>query len=223
VLYAILQYQIPISQNYISKIGTSWVREIENKLDMKIGYARVSTQDQSLDLQTDELKRAGCQQIFQEKVSSAKERPQLTKMLEQLRKGDTVTVYKLDRLGRSLRELVNLIAQMQEMGIEFVSLKDSIDTSTPQGRFFLNIFASLAEFERDIIRERTNAGLAAARARGRLGGRKKGLSKEAIKKAETAVILYKDNRTAEEIAGIIGVGRATVYRYLEAMGQKRNL
>ena len=119
---------------------------------MKIGYARVSTIDQSLDLQIDELKLAQCQQIFQEKVSSGKERPQLSKMLEQLREGDTVVVYKLDRLGRSLKELVNLIAHFQEKKIDFVSLKDAIDTSTASGRFFLNIFASLAEFERDIIR-----------------------------------------------------------------------
>jgi len=190
---------------------------------MKIGYARVSTQDQVLDMQIDELKLAKCQQIFQEKISSGKERPQLLKMLEMLREGDTVVVYKLDRLGRSLRELVNLIAQLEERKIEFISLKDAIDTSTAQGRFFLNIFASLAEFERDIIRERTKAGLSAARARGRMGGKKKGLSPEAIKKAETAVMLYKEKKTAEEIASIIGVGRTTVYRYLEAMGQKRVL
>lgn len=190
---------------------------------MKIGYARVSTQDQVLDMQLDELKIANCQQIFQEKISSGKERPQLMKMLNMLREGDTVVVYKLDRLGRSLKELINLLSQFEERKIAFVSLKDAIDTSTAQGRFFLNIFASLAEFERDIIRERTKAGLSAARARGRMGGKKKGLSAEAIKKAETAVMLYRERKTAEEIAGIIGVGRATVYRYLEAMGQKRNL
>ena len=103
---------------------------------MKIGYARVSTQDQVLDMQIDELKLAKCQQIFQEKISSGKERPQLLKMLEMLREGDTVVVYKLDRLGRSLRELVNLIAQLEERKIEFVSLKDAIDTSTAQGRSF---------------------------------------------------------------------------------------
>ncbi len=105
----------------------------------------------------------------------------------------------------------------------FVSIKDSIDTSTAQGRLFLNIFGSLAEFERDIIRERTKAGLSAAKARGRTGGRKKGLGPEAMKKAETAVMLYKQMKNAKEIAGIIGVGRATVYRYLEEMGQERNL
>ena len=135
----------------------------------------------------------------------------------------TVIVYKLDRLGWSLREPVKLIARLKERKIEFISLKDAIDTSTAQGRFFLNIFVSLAEFERDIIRERIKAGLSAARAKGRMGGKKKGLSQDAIKKAETAVMLYKEKKTAEEIAGIIGVGRSTVYRYLEAMGQKRIL
>lgn len=139
------------------------------------------------------------------------------------REGDTVVVYKLDRLGRSLKELVELITEFQERKVEFISLQDAIDTSTAQGRLFLNLFASLAEFERDIIRERTKAGLAAARARGRVGGKKKGLTPEAIKKAETAVMLYKEKKSAEEIAGIIGVARATVYRYLENMGQKRNL
>lgn len=191
--------------------------------NMIIGYARVSTQDQSLDLQLDALKVAKCQQVFQEKISSAKERQQLLKMLEMLREGDTVVVYKLDRLGRSLKELVELITEFQERKVEFISLQDAIDTSTAQGRLFLNLFASLAEFERDIIRERTKAGLAAARARGRVGGKKKGLTPEAIKKAETAVMLYKEKKSAEEIAGIIGVARATVYRYLENMGQKRNL
>ena len=190
---------------------------------MKIGYARVSTQDQKLDLQLDDLKKLGCQKIYQEKVSSGKERPELTKMIEHVRDGDTVVVWKLDRLGRSLKELVNLMETFQAKKVNFVSIKDSIDTSTAQGRLFLIIFGSLAEFERDIIRERTKAGLSAARARGRLGGKKKGLSPEAIQKAETAVLLYIQKKSTDEIAGIIGVGRATVYRYLEAMGQKRNI
>lgn len=190
---------------------------------MKIGYARVSTQDQKLDLQIDDLKKIGCQKIYQEKVSAGKERPELHKMIENIREGDTVIVWKLDRLGRSLKELVNLVEILLGKKVNFVSIKDVIDTSTAQGRLFLNIFGSLAEFERDIIRERTKAGLAAARARGRLGGRKKGISPEAMKKAETAVILYKQHKSADEIAGVIGVGRATVYRYLERMGQKRNL
>lgn len=125
--------------------------------------------------------------------------------------------------GRSLRELVNLIAQLEERKIEFVSLKDAIDTSTAHGRFFQNTFASLAEFERDIIRERSKAGLSAAGARGRMGGKKKGLTPDAIKKAETAVMLDKEKKTAEEIACIIGVGLSTAYRYLDAMEQKKNV
>ena len=190
---------------------------------MIIGYARVSTQDQNLDLQTDELTRLGCQKIYQEKVSSGKERPQLMKMIENLREGDSVMVWKLDRLARSLKELINLIEIFKVKKVNFTSIKDSIDTSTVQGRLLLNIFGSLAEFERDTIRERTKAGLSAAKARGRMGGKKKGLSPEAMKKAETAVMLYKQKKSAVEIDGIIGVGRATVYRYLEEMGQERNL
>lgn len=190
---------------------------------MIIGYARVSTQDQNLDLQTDELTRLGCQKIYQEKVSSGKERPQLMKMIENLREGDSVMVWKLDRLARSLKELINLVETFRVKKVNFTSIKDSIDTSTVQGRLLLNIFGSLAEFERDTIRERTKAGLSAAKARGRMGGKKKGLSPEAMKKAETAVMLYNQKKSAIEIAGIIGVGRATVYRYLEEMGQERNL
>ena len=190
---------------------------------MIIGYTRVSTQDQNLDLQTDELTKLGCQKIYQEKVSSGKERPQLIKMIENLREGDSVMVWKLDRLARSLKELINLVETFRLKKVNFTSIKDSIDTSTVQGRLLLNIFGSLAEFERDTICERTKAGLSAAKARGRMGGKKKGLSPEAKKKAETAVMLYKQKKSAIEIAGIIGVGRATVYRYLEEMGQERNL
>jgi DNA invertase Pin-like site-specific DNA recombinase len=190
---------------------------------MIIGYARVSTQDQNLDLQTDELTKLGCQKIYQEKVSSGKECPQLMKMIENLREGDSVMVWKLDRLARSLKELINLVETFRVKKVNFTSIKDSIDTSTVQGRLLLNIFGSLAEFERDTIRERTKAGLSAAKARGRMGGKKKGLSPEAKKKAETAVMLYQQKKSAVEIAGIIGVGRATVYRYLEEMGQERNL
>ncbi|MEA5461673.1 recombinase family protein [Arcicella sp. LKC2W] len=188
---------------------------------MKIGYARVSTQDQNLDLQIDDLTKIGCEKIYHEKASSGKERPQLMKMVENLREGDSVTVWKLDRLCRSLKELINLVELFQARKVNFISIKDSIDTSTAQGRLFLNIFGSLAEFERDIIRERTKAGLSAAKARGRTGGRKKGLTPEATKKAEAAVMLYKQKKSADEIAGIIGVGRATVYRYLAEMDNER--
>lgn len=189
---------------------------------MKFGYARVSTPDQLLDSQLDALKGAGCQQIFQEKVSSGKERPQLQKLVEMLRQGDTLVVWKLDRLGRSLKELLALVNDFQTRQIGFVSLTDSIDTTTAQGRLIFNIFASMAEFEKDIIRERTKAGLASARARGRMGGNKKGLSPEAIQKAETVKTLYQQNKRTDDIARILQIGRATVYRYLEFMGVERN-
>ncbi|RAJ90070.1 DNA invertase Pin-like site-specific DNA recombinase, partial [Larkinella arboricola] len=153
--------------------------------------------------------------IFQEKASSAKDRAQLQKLLEALREGDTVVVWKLDRLGRSLKELINLINDFQQRKIGFRSLNDAIDTTTAQGRLVFNLFASLAEFERDLIRERTKAGLSAARARGRTGGKPKGLSKEAQSKAEAARILFdKNENTVAEIGKILGISRATVYRYL---------
>jgi DNA invertase Pin-like site-specific DNA recombinase len=183
---------------------------------MLIGYARVSTQDQNLNLQLDDLKKAGCDRIFQEKASSAKERPQLLKLLENMREGDTIIVWKLDRLGRFLKELITLINDFQEKGIGFRSLNDAIDTTTAQGRLVFNIFASLAEFERDLIRERTKAGLSAARARGRLGGKPKGLNKEAQSKAEAAQTLFaKQEKTVDEIGKLLGISRATVYRYLD--------
>ncbi len=136
-------------------------------------------------------------------------------MISQLRSGDTVVVWKLDRLGRSLRDLIDLVAEFQERGVEFVSLQDGINTATPTGRFTFNVFASLAEFERELIRERTNAGLASARARGKRGGRPAGLSKSAMEKARSARILYDSKiKTVEEIAQTLGIGRATCYRYL---------
>ena len=184
---------------------------------MKIGYARVSTQDQKLELQTDALLQHGCEQIFKEKKSGKnKERPELEKMISQLRSGDTVVVWKLDRLGRSLRDLIDLVAEFKERGVDFVSLQDGINTATATGRFTFNIFASLAEFEREIIRERTKAGLDAAKARGRMGGRPAGLSKEAQGKAKSAKILYDSKlKTVEEIAKQLGIGRATCYRYID--------
>jgi len=182
---------------------------------MKIGYARVSTKDQNLELQTEALKKAGCTKIFKEKKSAIKERPELEKMLEHLREGDVIVVWKLDRLGRSLRHLIDLVTSFREKGIEFVSLNDSIDTTTAQGRLTFNIFASFAEFEREIIRERTLAGLQAARERGRIGGRKKGLSPEAKKTAFACYQLWKDHtRTVSEILKIVNVSKATFYRYI---------
>ena len=189
---------------------------------MKFGYARVSTADQVFYAQVDALKAVGCGQIFQEKVSSGKERPQLSKLLEILREGDTLVVWELDRLGRSLKELLTLVSDFQTRGIGFISLNDSIDTTTAQGRLIFNLFASLAEFERDLIRERTKAGLSAARARGRIGGKKKGLTPDAIGKAETVKTLYQQGKRTDDIAKILQIGRATVYRYLEFMQVKRN-
>ncbi|MBD3631295.1 recombinase family protein [Cyclobacterium sp.] len=188
---------------------------------MKIGYARVSTQDQKLELQLDDLKKYGCETIFKEKMSGKnKTRPQLTKMIDQFRKGDVVVVWKLDRLGRSLKDLIELVSSFREKGVEFVSLKDGIDTGTATGRFTFNIFASLVEFEREIIRERTMAGLEAARARGRKGGRPPGLSKEALAKATSAKILFESGeRTVKEIADGLGISRATCYRYIEVMNE----
>ncbi len=140
---------------------------------MLIGYARISTDDQDLDLQTDALNQAGCEQIYSDQLSgAAKSRPGLEEAFKYLRVGDTLVVWKLDRLGRTVKGLVELVESLQDRDIQFRSITDGIDTSTPAGRFFFHVMAALAEMERELIRERTNAGLAAARARGRRGGRK---------------------------------------------------
>ena len=183
---------------------------------MKIGYARVSTKDQNLDLQKDALKKAGCKKIYSEQVSGAKiERKQLDELIKQVRKGDMIIVWKLDRLGRSLRDLVNLISKFQEIEVGFKSLQDNIDTTTPTGKLTFHLFAALAEFERDIISERTKAGLASARARGRKGGRPKGLSKQAQNKARLAESLYKEKELSiKEICDYLSISKPTFYRYL---------
>jgi DNA invertase Pin-like site-specific DNA recombinase len=144
---------------------------------MLIGYARVSTEDQNLDLQRDALKQAGCEQIYTDRVSGTKaERKGLTEALSHLRSGDTLVVWRLDRLGRSLRHLIDTVTDLQEREIGFKSLQESIDTTTSGGKLVFHIFGALAEFEREIIRERTKAGLTAARARGKSGGRPKALT-----------------------------------------------
>src|SRR3984893_9857477 len=144
---------------------------------MLIGYARVSTAEQNLDLQTDALNRAGCEKLFTDKAGGARaERPGLDQALAHLRKGDTLVVWKLDRLGRSIRHLIETVGRLQEQKVGFRSLQESIDTTTSGGKLIFHVFAALAEFERDIIRERTRAGLAAARSRGRKGGRPPKLS-----------------------------------------------
>lgn len=180
---------------------------------MKIGYARTSTQDQNLDLQIDALKQANCERIYQEKVSSSKEqRVELENCFKALREGDTLYVWRLDRLGRSLKDLVQLVNQLQEMGCGLVSLKENIDTSTPAGKLTFHIFASLAEFERELIRERTQAGLLSARARGRMGGRPKKLSD--IDQMMIRQLMKERQLSVNEIAKRFGVCRATIYKIL---------
>ncbi len=186
---------------------------------MKLGYARVSTRDQNLSLQLDALRRAGCDDtyIYMEQVSGAsKDRPELQRMLGQLRSGDVVVVWKLDRLGRSLADLIRLVEEIQEKGAGLQSLNDSIDTTTPQGKLTFHIFAAMAEFEREIIRERTHAGLESARARGRKGGRPPGLTKEAQIKAAAAVSLYNQKMPVAEICRILSLSKRTLYKYLKA-------
>jgi len=183
---------------------------------MKIGYARVSTKDQNLNLQMDDLKKAGCQKIFQEKITGAtKERPQLQKMIEQVREGDVIYIWKLDRLGRSLKDLIQLVNEIQDKGAGLKSLNDQIDTTTPQGKLTFHLFAALSEFERDIIRERTFAGLASARARGRVGGRPKGLSSKALHTAIIAEKLYQDRELSiKNICEQLSISKMTFYNYL---------
>lgn len=187
---------------------------------MKIGYARVSTQDQNLEMQLDALQKAGCEKIFQEKASGIKsDRPELAAMQQILRKGDVIYIYKLDRLGRSLKHLLELTSDFEQRGIGLVSINDHMDTTTAQGRLIFNIFASLAEFERDLIRERTRSGLEAARARGRKGGRSRGLSKEAEKTAMLAQTLYNERKLGvNEIAVDLKISKMTLYKYLRHRG-----
>ncbi|MFK7848126.1 MAG: recombinase family protein [Rhodothermales bacterium] len=183
---------------------------------MKYGYTRVSTREQNHDLQSDQLHSEGCKQIFHETASGAKtERPVLQSLLDRVKAGDVIVVWKLDRLGRSLQHLVNLVNELMEKGVGLKSLQDPIDTTNAQGRLIFNIFASLAEFERDLTIERTKAGLKAARARGRTGGRPKGLNDSAKKKAMAAEALYvKGDLSIKEITENLGISRATLYRYL---------
>jgi DNA invertase Pin-like site-specific DNA recombinase len=181
---------------------------------MLIGYARVSTTDQTLDLQKDALQKAGCERIFTDTASGAKaERVGLDEALSHLREGDTLVVWRLDRLGRSLPHLIETIKGLESRGVGFKSITEAIDTTTSGGKLVFHIFGALAEFERDIIRERTQAGLSAARARGRKGGRPKALNP---KKAQMAQALYKDkNNTIDEICKTLNISRATLYRYVK--------
>jgi DNA invertase Pin-like site-specific DNA recombinase len=181
---------------------------------MLIGYARVSTEDQNLDLQIDDLKKAGCEKVYQEKVSGSKERrAELEEALSYVRKGDTLVVWKLDRLGRSLRNLINIINKLQENDIQFKTLREGFDTSTSGGKLIFHVFGALAEFEREVIQERTKAGLRAARARGRLGGRPKKLTKEIIARAKA---LHKDlTIPPKDICSTLNISKSILYRALK--------
>ena len=179
---------------------------------MKIGYARISTADQNLDLQADALKAAGCEKVFQEVASGAKdERKGLAEAVEFARAGDVLTVWKLDRLGRSLKHLIETVNQLHEKGVGFASVQENIDTTTPGGKLIFHVFGALAEFEREIIRERTNAGLRAARVRGKTGGRPKKLTPEKIEIAKAMMSDPKIN--IKTICETLAISPKTLYRY----------
>lgn len=180
---------------------------------MLLGYVRVSTDDQHLDLQRDALAKAGCERVFEDTASGGKtERIGLAALLSALRTGDTVVIWRLDRLGRSLKDLIQLVEKLDAMSVGLRSVQESIDTASTGGRLVFHLFGALAEFERNLIRERTHAGLSAARARGRKGGRKKRLDPA---KREIALRLYRERKhTVEEICRMMGVGRSTLYNYL---------
>lgn len=187
---------------------------------MRIGYARVSTHEQNLALQLDELKQAGCEKIFRDKVSGAKaERPGLEEAITYLRDGDTLVVWKLDRLGRSTKDLIEKVQELQGLGVGLMSLKEEINTTSASGKLIFHIFSALAEFERDLIRERTLAGLASARARGRKGGRPVRMTKDKIQRASE--LLKQKSLRVEEICKMLEISSSTLYRYLTPDGELR--
>ncbi len=180
---------------------------------MLVGYARVSTQDQNPDLQLDALKAAGCEKVYAEKASGAqRERPELKAMLDYLRAGDTVVVWKLDRLARSLKPLIETVEQLAARDIGFRSITESIDTTTAGGKLIFHVFGALAEFERSVIRERARAGLASAKARGRTGGRPPALKAEDLNAAKA--LLADPDITVEDVAKRLKVATSTLYRHL---------
>lgn len=195
---------------------------------MLIGYAWVSTFEQTLDLQQDALNQAGCAQIFADTIGgSVADRPGLQDALKYLREGDTLVVWRLDRLGRSLKHLIEVVTQLHERGIGFKSLNESIDTTTSTGKLIFHVFGALAEFERDLIRERTQAGLQAARVRGRRGGRPKAEALNTPQKVALARALYSDKSLSiADICSTLRVSRPTLYRYIrpravEGFGTKK--
>ena len=189
---------------------------------MLVGYARVSTSDQKLDMQEDALRAIGCEKIFTDIASGARDsRDGLSQAMEYIRKGDTLVVWKLDRLGRSLKHLIEFVNNLNKEEIGFRSLQESIDTTTPGGRLIFHLFGALAEFEREIIRERTQAGLKAARVRGRMGGRPAKMDERKISRAKT---LFKDpETTVKEVCVALEVSKATLYRYVDIKKIRREL
>ena len=178
----------------------------------RIGYARVSTDDQHLDLQRDALTKAGCTVLYEEKASGkSADRPELAQALKALRPSDTLTVWRLDRLGRSLPDLVRIVNELERRGVSFESLTERIDTTNATGKLTFHLFAALAEFERNLIRERTRAGLASARARGRQGGRRPKLDAKALREVQA---LLQSGAKAQDVARRYGVARSTLYQHL---------
>ncbi len=187
---------------------------------MRVGYARVSTPDQKLDLQLDALRDAGCERVFTDEASGAKaDRPGLAEALAFVRSGDALVVWRLDRFGRSLKDLVGRVDELREAGVGFRSLTEGVDTTSPTGKLVFHVFGALAEFERDLIRERTMAGLASARARGRKGGRPRAMDEEKVRVASR---LMKDPEVSvAEVCRAVGVSSATLYRYVAPDGTVR--
>ena len=188
----------------------------------RIGYARVSTDDQNLDLQRDALSKAGCGSIYEEKVSgkgTGAERPEWVQCLKALRSGDTLVVWRLDRLGRSLSDLVRIVGELEQCGVGFESLTEKIETGSAAGKLIFHVFASLAEFERNLIRERTRAGLEASRARGRFGGRKPKL--DAKQAREIRALLRDPLVKVTDVAKRYGVSRTTIYKWVGTVEPER--
>ncbi len=184
-----------------------------------LGYARVSTAEQTAALQEDALRAAGCQRIWSDTASGTRtDRPQLVAVFDHLRAGDTLIVWRLDRLGRSLPHLIETIGELQARGVGFKSVQENIDTTTPGGRLVFHVFGALASFERELIQERTLAGLAAARERGRLGGRPTALSPAKLKQARKMI---GEKTPVTEVAQVLGVSRATLYRRVPELGEAR--
>ena len=182
-------------------------------MKQRIGYARVSTDDQNLDLQRDALHKASCKTIYEETASGkSADRPQLANCLKALRAGDTLVVWRLDRLGRSLPDLVKIIGDLEQRGVAFESVTEKIETSSATGKLVFHVFAALAEFERNLIRERTRAGLAAARSRGRKGGRKPSLNSKQVR--EIKAILRDPEAQVSDVARKYGVSRTTLYKHV---------